>query len=231
MIRKLFKLILFLLFAVVLLVAGTYALNFVAPSLFMKVFTKFVPLDEIKKKMARDFPAAQGDKIQEFIKDKAKKTAGGFSLKGVEERLKKSKLPYIKQEHIIKIRKFTARDFQMEVGEKDFTEYLQGVDGLQDASVEFLKDVAVVTVPVEVVGKKINVHVRGHFAVEEKTKVRFVGDKLLFGKAPVPDALQKEILKSVSPVVDFGGMDVPLTIKEVKISPDYFMVSGSIRGT
>lgn len=230
MIKKLFKLVFLLFFTVVLLVAGTYVLNLLSPQLFMKVFTKFVPMEEIKKKVAKEIQPPSGDKIQKFLKDKVKKNAGGFSLKGMEEKLKNTKLPYLKDEHI-KIRKFTARDFQMEVGEKDFAEYLHSLGGMENVSVEFMKGMVAVNVPVEVLGKKINVQVQGHFTVEQKTKVRFVGDKLLFGKASVPGSLQKEILESVSPVVDFGGFDVPLTIKEVKIFQDYFVVSGSIRGT
>lgn len=230
MIRWLVKILVSFVLTVILLVGGSYALSYFAPSVFMAIFTQFVPLDDIKKKVTADFAAERNQALQKMVNEKVKSAAKKFNLKDVQKKLSSSKSPYLENTKL-RIQQFTANDFDMQVNEKDFMDYLQGAGGLADVSVQFLKDKAVVSAPVDVLGRKVKAEVQGHFVVEGKTKVRFVGDKLLIAKASVPPAVQKEILSALQPVVDFSGLDVPLTIKEVKIFNGYFQVSGMIKGS
>ncbi len=230
LIRWLFKIAVSFILTVVLLAAGSYVLSYFAPSVFMALFTQFVPMEDIKKKVAADIAAEKSQTIQKMVNEKVKSTAKKFNLKDIQKRLAASKSPYL-EDTKLRIQKFTARDFQIEVNEKDFMDYLRGSGGMSDVTVKFLQDKAVVSAPVDVLGRKITAEVHGHFVVEEKTKVRFVGDKLYFAKASVPAAVQKDILSAISPVVDFSGMDVPLTLNEVKIFQGYFQVFGAIKGS
>lgn len=231
MIKILFKFVFSLFMAAILLAAGMYALNLVAPSLFMKVFTQFVPMNDIKKKLHKDFTKESSSKIQQMLNEKVKTTVSGFSLKDIGKRLKSAQFPDLKEKQMVKIEKFTARDFQMQVSEKDLTDYLHGIDGMSEAEIALYPDKAAVMVPVKVAKLTVNVTIEGHFVVQEKTKVKFVGDKLFFGKANLPAASKDEILNSIQPVVDFSGLDVPLTLKDVKIFQGYLLVEGAVRGT
>lgn len=229
-VRWFFKIIVSFVLAAVLLVGGSYALSYFAPSVFMAIFTQFVPLDDIRKKVAADIASEKNQTVQKMVNEKVKSAAKKFNLKDIQKRLASSKSPYL-EDTKLRIQKFTANEFDIEVNEKDFMAYLQGSGELSDVSVKFLLNNAVVSRTVDVLGRNVLAEVHGHFVVENKTKVRFVGDKLYFSKASVPAPLQKEILSAIQPVVDFSGMDVPLTLKEVKIYNGYFRVSGMVKGS
>jgi hypothetical protein len=135
-------------------------------------------------------------------------------------------MPALRQDKKLIVQAADALTVTATVAEADLNAYFAQVSGTSNLKVKLDPAETTLTGDVFVLGRPVEITVKGHFAITGPTRVAFVVDDLLVLQTRLPKFIVEPLAGKWSAEFDLAKAPVPLEIKDLRIEKERLYIYG-----